>query len=146
VSPNFSHENYRDDGLTATGSDRAFGCTVGTVLMVIGAAKAFIADAVTPFSFLIFALGTVLLLLGIAAPSRLSALNRLWLKIGTVLSKLVNPVVLALLFFFVVTPMAFVVRFTGKQPLRLASDPAAASYWIARQPPEGGLSNMRRQF
>jgi hypothetical protein len=146
VSQNFSHENYRDDEPTATGSDRAFGCTVGTILMVIGAAKAFIADAVTPFSFLIFALGTVLLLLGIAAPSRLSALNRLWLKIGTVLSKLVNPVVLALLFFFVVTPMAFVVRLAGKQPLRLAPDPGAASYWITREPPEGGPSNMRRQF
>jgi hypothetical protein len=114
--------------------------------MVIGAAKAFIADTVTSFSFLIFALGAVLLLLGIAAPSRLSALNRLWLKIGTVLSKLVNPVVLALLFFFVVTPMAFVVRLAGKRPLRLAPDRTVASYWIAREPPEGGPSNMRRQF
>jgi hypothetical protein len=141
-----NHENYRDDEPTATGGDRAFGCAVGTILMVIGAAKAFIAYAVTPFSFLIFALGAVLLLLGIAAPSRLSALNRLWLKIGTVLSKLVNPVVLALLFFFVVTPMAFVVRLAGKRPLRLAPDRTAASYWIAREPPEGGPSNMRRQF
>jgi Saxitoxin biosynthesis operon protein SxtJ len=146
VSQNLSHENYRDDELTATGSDRTFGCTVGTILMVIGAAKAFIADTVTPFSFLIFALGAVLLVLGIAAPSRLSTLNRLWLKIGTVLSKLVNPVVLALLFFFVVTPMAFVVRLAGKRPLRLAPDRTVASYWIAREPSEGGPSNMRRQF
>jgi hypothetical protein len=59
---------------------------------------------------------------------------------------LVNPAVLALLFFFVVTPMALVVRSAGKQPLRLAPDPAAASYWITREPPEGGPSNMRRQF
>jgi hypothetical protein len=37
------HEDYRDDGPTEIGSDRAFGYTVGAVLMVIGAAKVVIA-------------------------------------------------------------------------------------------------------
>jgi hypothetical protein len=147
VSRNFSlHENYRDDELTAAGSNRAFGCTVGTVLMVIGAAKAFMAGAVTPVASLIFAPGAVLLLLGVVAPSRLSAVNRLWLKIGGVIAKIVNPIVLALLFFLVFTPMALVMRIAGKRPLRLVPDRTAASYWIARQPPEGEPSSMRRQF
>jgi large-conductance mechanosensitive channel len=147
VSQNFSlHENYRDDEPTETGSDRAFGCTVGTVLMVIAAAKAFMTGAVTPGAILIFAPGAVLLLLGICAPSRLSALNRLWLKIGAVIAKIINPIVLALLFFLVVTPMALVMRIAGKRPLRLVPDRTAASYWIAREAPEGEPSSMRRQF
>ena len=140
------HENYRDDEPIRGGSDRAFGCAVGTVLMVIGAAKALMAGAVTPVSLAIFAPGAALLLLGIAAPSRLSGLNRLWLKLGEGLSRVVNPVVLAVLFFVVVTPMALIMRMAGKRPLRLAPDPEAASYWIAREPPEGGPSSMRRQF
>jgi hypothetical protein len=58
----------------------------------------------------------------------------------------VNPVILALLFFLVVSPMAFVMRIVGKQPLRLAADRTAATYWIEREPSAGGASNMSRQF
>jgi large-conductance mechanosensitive channel len=146
VSRNLSHENYGDDEPPQAGSDRAFGCTVGTVLMVIGAAKAFVAGAVTPASFLIVVPGTVLLLLGIVAPSRLSALNRFWLKIGAVISKIVNPIILAVLFFLVISPMALVMRIAGRRPLRLAPDRTAASYWIARERSEGEPSSMKRQF
>jgi hypothetical protein len=149
VKQNFSlHENYRDDEPSEIGSDRVFGCTVGAILMVIGAAKALIAGAaaVTLVPVLIFIPGAVLLFLGIVAPKRLSTLNRRWLKLGTVISKVVNPIVLALLFFAVVTPMALVIRIAGKRPLRLVPDRNAATYWIEREPSANGASNMTRQF
>jgi saxitoxin biosynthesis operon SxtJ-like protein len=147
VSQNFSlHETYRDEEPAKPGGDRAFGCTVGSIVMVIGAAKAFAAGAVLLVPSLIFVAGTLLLLLGIVAPSRLSGLNRAWLKVGGALSKVVNPIVLALLFFVAVTPMALVMRMVGKRPLRLSPDRDAASYWIKREPPEGGAPSMRRQF
>lgn len=147
MSQKFSlHENYRDEEPIEAGSDRAFGYTVGSILMVIGAAKAFVAGALPPLACSIFALGAVLLLLGIVAPSRLSALNRIWLRIGAVIAKVVNPIVLALLFFFVVTPMALLMRILGRRPLRLAPDRAASSYWIYRNAAQGEASSMRRQF
>jgi hypothetical protein len=95
------HENYRDEEPTEAGSDRAFGCTVGSILMLIGATKAFVAGAISSVVCLIFVSGSLLLLLGIVAPSRLSALNRVWLKVATVIAKAVNPIILALLFFLV---------------------------------------------
>ena len=141
------HENYRDEHPTQAGSDRAFGCTVGSILIVIGAVKAFVAGAISPITCLIFIAGTVLLLLGIVAPSRLSRLNKIWLKAGIVMAKVVNPIVLALLFFLVVTPMALFVRMMGKRLLPLVPDQTAATYWIKREPLEsGGPSGMRRQF
>lgn len=140
------HENYRDEEPTEAGSDRAFGCTVGSILMLIGAAKTFVAGAISSVACLIFGLGALLLLLGIFVPSRLSTLNRLWLKVGTAIAKVVNPIILALLFFLVVTPMALFMRIVGKRPLRLAADPTAATYWIERETPAGGASTMRRQF
>jgi large-conductance mechanosensitive channel len=147
VSQNFSlHENYRDEETVEAGSDRAFGCTVGSILMVIGAAKGFAAGALLPVACLIFAVGAMLLLLGIFAPSRLSVLNRIWLKLGAVIGKVVNPIVLALLFFLVVTPMALLMRIAGKRPLHLAADHAAPSYWIYRNVPQGEASSMKRQF
>jgi len=140
------HENYRDEEPTKAGSDRAFGCTVGGMLMLIGATKAFVAGAISSVVCLIFASGALLLLLGIVAPSRLSTLNRVWLKVGTAIAKVVNPIILALLFFLVVTPMAFFMRIVGKRPLRLAADRTATTYWIEREPPAGEESSMKRQF
>jgi Saxitoxin biosynthesis operon protein SxtJ len=147
VSKNISlHENYCDEEPIQAGSDRGFGCTVGSIFMVIGAAKAVAAGALPPIADLIFVVGAVLLLLGIVAPSRLSVLNRIWLKFGAVIAKVVHPIILVLLFFFVVTPMALVARIAGKRPLRLAPDRAASSYWIYRNMPQGDPSSMRRQF
>ena len=147
MSENFSlHERYRAEEPTEAGNNRAFGCTVGSILMVIGAAKAFVAGAVPVVACLIFAAGALLLLLGIVAPSRLATLNMLWSKVGTTIAKMVNPIILALLFFFVVTPMAIIIRMAGKRPLRLAADRTAATYWIKRELPTGGASSMRRQF
>jgi len=143
---NLSHENYRDDQTVEVSSDRAFGCTLGTILMVIGVAKMITAGMTTAAALLIFALGVVLLSLGIVVPSCLSTLNGLWSKLGTAIAKLVNPIVLALLFYLAVTPMALVMRMFGKRPLRIAPDRTAASYWIAREPPEAEASSMRRQF
>jgi len=147
LSKNFSpHENFRGDEPIDLGSDRAFGYTVGTVLMVIGAAKSFMAGAITLVSFLIFVPGPILLLLSVVAPSRLSVPNKFWLKIGAGIAKVVNPIVLALLFFIVVTPMAYAVRLAGKRPLRLAADRSAASYWMAREASGSRPSTMRQQF
>jgi hypothetical protein len=141
-----SHRSHREDEPIDPGSDRAFGFTVGSVLMAIGAAKSFMAGAITLVSFVIFVPGPILLLLGAVAPSRLSALNKFWLKIAAAIAKVVNPIVLALLFFIVVTPMAYVVRLAGKRPLRLAADRSVASYWMARGASGSRPSTMRQQF
>jgi hypothetical protein len=147
LTKNFSpHENYREDEPVDLGSDRAFGYTVGTVLMVIGAAKSFMAGEITLVSFLIFVPGPILLLLSAVAPSRLSALNKFWVNIGAGIAKVVNPIVLAVLFFFVVTPTAYAMRLSGKRPLRLAADRSAASYWIVRGASGSRPSAMRQQF
>jgi len=140
------HENYHEEELTEAGSNRAFGCTVGSILVAIGAIKAFVAATVLPIACVLFAAGAMLLSLGIIAPSRLSALNHLWMKVGVAIGKVANPAVLALLFFLVVTPMALVMRRVGKRPLRLAPNRTAATYWIERQPSTSGSSTMRRQF
>ena len=58
----------------------------------------------------------------------------------------VTPVVMGLLFFLTVTPIALVMRARGKDPLRLKRDDGSASYWIVRQPPGPEPDTMRRQF
>ena len=86
------------------------------------------------------------MVLGVVAPSRLSKPTKLWFRVAAALAKMLNPVILAILFFLVVTPMAFLMRIVGKRPLRLAPDQTASTYWIEREPSTGESSSMRRQF
>jgi hypothetical protein len=147
VKQNFSlHESYHDGESVEVGSDRSFGYTVGGILMAFGAFKGYMAAAVTPVAALTFVPGALLLLFGIVAPSRLSPLNRLWMRLGLTIAKVVNPVILALLFYVVFTPMAVLMRIASKQPLHLVPDRTAVSYWIVREPSESAASDMRRQF
>ena len=79
-------------------------------------------------------------------PKLLKPLNRLWFLVGLALHHVVTPVVMGLLFFLTVTPIALIMRALGKDPLHLKRDNACASYWIVRQPPGPQPDSMRRQF
>jgi hypothetical protein len=83
--------------------------------------------------------------IGIAAPRLLHPLNRLWFTFGLVLHRIVSPVIMAVMFFGVVLP-TLLVRAFGKDLLRLKRDPAAKSYWIARDPPAPEPGSMSKQF
>ena len=88
----------------------------------------------------------VLLAVSLGRPAALAPLNRLWLRLGLLLQRIVSPVVLAALFFLVVTPTGLVLRWRGKNPLRLRFDPEARTYWIERRPPGPAPDTMARQF
>jgi hypothetical protein len=79
-------------------------------------------------------------------PRALRPLHFLWLKFGELLQRLATPVVMAFLFFLVLTPVALVMRARGRDSLRLRRNPAAVSYWILRQPPGPAADSMKHQF
>jgi hypothetical protein len=57
--------DFRDEEPTEAGNGRPFGCTVGTILVVVGAAKAFWTEALSLIGCLIVGVGVMVLLLGI---------------------------------------------------------------------------------
>jgi hypothetical protein len=79
-------------------------------------------------------------------PALLTPMNRLWTKFGLLLSKIMNPLVLGILFYATVVPIGLLMRATGKDPLRLKFDRAAPSYWIVREPPGPPAESMKNQF
>ena len=81
-----------------------------------------------------------------ARPSILGPLNRAWMRFGFLLSRVVNPLILAIVFFLVITPIAVVRRLLGKDSLHLKSKPGLESYWIDRSPPGPNPGSMTRQF
>lgn len=137
------HEALRREVAVEGSSDRGFGLTMAGVLALVGAVRLWHGAASGPWW-----LGgaALFLVLALAAPGLLRPLNRAWLRLGLLLYRVVNPVVMALLFFLAVTPMALLMRLFGKRPLGLAREPAAPSYWIPRTPPGPEPSTMDRQF
>lgn len=85
-------------------------------------------------------------LVGTVRPVWLTPFNRAWMRFAELLHRVVNPVVLAVLYFLVVTPFALIMRMFRRDPLHRAFDPDAKSYWIDRDPPGPDGSSMTNQF
>ena len=86
------------------------------------------------------------LVVTLAAPALLRIPNRLWLRFGLLLNRLISPVVLAFLFYVVVTPMGMLMRRFGSDSLRLRRSYTNESYWINRDPPGPKPDSLSNQF
>ena len=82
------------------------------------------------------------MILGILNSKILTPLNKLWFKFGILLGKIVSPVVMAFVFFGVVTPIALIMKIFKKDLLNIKKN-KNLSYWIAKSGPK---SKMKNQF
>lgn len=138
-----AHEDLGREEVIEGSSDRVFGLVFAGVFLVIAGWP--LIHGVTPRWW---ALG-VSAVFGVVAwvrPVLLARLNRLWMKFGILLGKVISPIALGILFYGVMTPMGAAIRLAGKDPLRLKRDPAADSYWIPRAPPGPPPDSMTNQF
>ncbi len=78
-------------------------------------------------------------------PPLLNPLNRGWYQLGLFLGRVVSPIVLGILFFLLITPVALVIRIAGRDALRLRRK-KVDSYWIDRSPPGPNADSFRDQF
>ena len=89
--------------------------------------------------FVVFAIITLLI------PQKFATLNFLWFRLGMFLGKITNPVVLGIIFFLFITPIAFVIRLLGRDELKLKSS-TVKSYWIKRSLKNNLSTDFTRQF
>ena len=139
------HEDLRREHEIKGGSDRAFGLTVGGILLLIAIWWAW-ADGFGALEGTLGGIGLVLVVLGSVAPRWLGPLNRAWMRLGLLLGRIVSPVALGLIYLTTIVPIGLILRASGKDPLRLARDPALPTYWIAKDPPGPAPETMTRQF
>jgi hypothetical protein len=92
------------------------------------------------------AIGLALVAIVLLRPAVLHPLNLAWAQLSLLLARVMNRVMVGLLFFVAITPLALILRLLGKDPLRLRFDPAASSYWLQRQPPGPAPETMANQF
>ncbi len=84
---------------------------------------------------------SVFLIITITRPNLFTFLNRLWIELGIFLGKIISPIVMGLIFFFVVTPIGVIVRILKKDVMGLKK--SKSSYWINRK---NKLESMKKQF
>jgi energy-coupling factor transporter transmembrane protein EcfT len=86
-------------------------------------------------------LSLVFLIITIIRPNLFTFLNKLWIKFGILLGKIISPIVMGLVFFFVVTPIGILIRILKKDVMGLKR--GKSSYWINR---ENKFQTMKKQF
>ena len=87
-------------------------------------------------------ISVIFLILGLLNSQLLKPLNFIWIKFGELLGKIFAPIVMAIIYFVIITPIGLVMRLIGKDLLNtkfLKNN----SYWIKR---EKKVGSMKRQF
>jgi hypothetical protein len=138
-----SHEDLTREDEIEGSSDRSFGFVFAAVFAIIGAWPLLSSGSPRWWSI---GIGAAFAVVAVVVPSILGGANRLWMKFGLLLAKIVSPIALGVLFYLVFTPIGLLMRLAGKDPLRLKADPNAKSYWIEREPPGPPPQSMTNQF
>jgi hypothetical protein len=137
------HEDFSREEHIKAGSDKGFGQVFAGFFAIMAALSWWRGHIAWHYTLPI---AVVFLVIAYTYPRILSPLNRAWLKLGLLMFKVVNPIVMGLLFFVTITPIGVVMRMTGKDFLRLRLDKNAKSYWIDRAPPGPPPQSMKNQF
>ncbi len=78
------------------------------------------------------------------APVVLRPLNFLWFRFSLLVSKVMNPVILGLMFMVAIVPVGLIMRLM-RDPLR-SRRTGEPSYWIKRAPIDPEINSMTNQF
>lgn len=137
------HETLKSNRKVELGSNRNFGLVFAGVFAVIALWPAF--RHAEPVRWWALVVGAVFLGLALFADHLLAPLNKAWFRFGLLLHSVVAPLIMGLLFYCAVTPVALVLRVMGKDLLRLKRSDEK-SYWIERAPPGPAKNSMGQQF
>ena len=121
-------------------SNKSFGILFFIVFFLIGIWPLFNGEVLRIWPIPI---ALIFLVLGLINSKILTPLNLIWVKFGELLGKLIAPIVMALVYFVVLTPISLILRLVNKDILKLKILKNIDSYWIKRKKKIG---SMKKQF
>jgi hypothetical protein len=150
MRPRQTHEALTSSHQVKMGSERGFGIVFAVVFALIGVWPAFSLRRLRfdPGMLRWWSLAIAIAFLAVALvyPAALRPLNKAWFLFGMLLSKVMTPIVMGLLFVLTVVPTGLITRLRKHDLLRLKLDRNAKSYWIMREPPGPPGDTMRNQY
>ena len=121
------------------GSNKSFGLVFSIVFILIAFYPLVKGGDLRIWSVLV---SIIFLVLGLLNSRYLTSLNKIWFKFGLFLGKIISPLIMGIIFFFVVTPTAILMKIFRKDLLNLNFN-NDKSYWIKKIEPK---SKMKNQF
>ena len=121
-------------------SNRSFGILFFLVFLGFGLWP--LTKEMSPNIYLII-ISVIFLILGLLNSKLLSPFNNLWIKFGEILGKIIAPIVMAAVYFLILTPISLLVRLFGKDLIEMKFNNNVKSYWIKRKK---HLGTMDKQF
>ena len=120
-------------------SNRSFGIVFFVVFLIIGLYPLTNQNELRIWSIIV---SLIFLILGLLNSNILNPLNKLWFKFGILLGKIISPLIMSIIFFFVVTPISLIMKMLKKDLLNLKYNDEK-SYWIEKTDQK---SKMKNQF
>ena len=120
-------------------SNKSFGILFFVVFFLYGIWPILSSNEIRIWSL---SMGIIFLILGLLNSKLLTPFHNLWLKFGTLLGRIVSPIVMFLVYFVFITPLAVIIRLFGKDLLRKKFN-KSPSYWIKRGK---NIGTMKKQF
>ena len=124
-------------------SDRNFGIFFFCVFFLLSVY--FFFNEALLVSIILFATASIFFVISLTKSRYLHPLNKLWIKFGFILGRVISPIVIGILFFLFFTPIALVMRIFGRDELSMKSA-MRSSYWIKRTDQEQSFKRFKNQF
>ena len=120
-------------------TNRSFGIVFCIVFLIISFWSFFDTAEIRYWSLII---AIIFFTLGLLNSKILTPLNSIWFKIGIFLGNFISPIVMAIIFFIVITPISLLLRLFNKDVLNLKNN-KDKTYWIKK---DGPKIKMKNQF
>ncbi len=125
-------------------SDRSFGVMFGFIFIIV-TVIIHLRDDSQNIQLLFLALSLLTFLTSFTRPGLLNRTNRLWMKFSLLLARFVSPIVLGVLFYLLISPLALVLRLFGRDELRLKTKKVATN-WQSRRISGYSLESFKNQY
>lgn len=122
---------------------RNFGLVVGAGFALIGGFLLWKSNAAGPW---FIGAGALLALSGLAIPTLLKPLQKVWMTLAVIMGWFMTRVILSVLFYTTITPIGLAARIFGKRFMDHHLSRDSASYWHKREGTPSDLKHFERQF
>ena len=128
--------NYKDIKIS---SNRSFGVLFAFVFSLVAFWPTLNQNEIRIWSLII---AIAFLILGLLNSKLLTPLNKIWFRFGIFLGNFISPIIMGIIFFFVVTPTGLIMKLFNRDLINLKKN-NKKSYWIEKKDIK---SSMKNQF
>ena len=132
--------DFKENIKVNRGSNKSFGIVFGCVFLIV---FAYLYVYHNSINLLILVISLIFFFIALTIQYVLSPLNKLWFRFGLLLGKIISPLILSIIYFFVFMPANIITSLLRKDLLKKKYNSKLDSYWIKRENDE---SSMKKRF